>query len=155
MSFFFCCRICVWGKLFGSSQLNPNFRSLTKSTERASKLKSLSKSENRYHIGVVDNWMANASKKLHLSRKADIPLQAARLSAVSLTPHATPHLSGTKQLVATSGCICVCWLNQSFRSLHMIVAKMIFTKELTEFFLAIKKFVDQRQPNIWKRWSFA
>ena len=83
--------------------------------------------------------MANASKKLHLSRKADIPLQAARLSAVSLTPHATPHLSGTKQLVATSGCICVCWLNQSFRSLHMIVAKMIFTKELTEFFFGHQK----------------
>ena len=31
--FFFCCRICVWGKLFGSSQLNPNFRSLTVSIQ--------------------------------------------------------------------------------------------------------------------------
>ena len=46
---------------------------------------------------------------MDMSRKADIPLQAARLSAVSLTPHATPHVSGTKQLnlVATSGLICV------------------------------------------------
>ena len=80
------------------------------------------------------------------SRKADIPLQAARLSAVSLTLHATPHVSGTKQLVATSGLICV--LTEPNVSQRYDRCENDFHERANGVFLAIKKLVDRRGPNI-------
>ena len=83
---------------------------------------------------------------MDMSRKADIPLQAARLSAVSLTLHATPHVSGTKQLVATSGLICV--LTQPNVLQRYDRCENDFHERANGVFLAIKKLVDRRAKHM-------
>ena len=83
---------------------------------------------------------------MDMSRKADTPLQAARLSAVSLKPQATPHVPGTKQLVATSGLICV--LTQPNVSQRYDRCENDFHQRANGVFLAIKILVDRRGPNI-------
>ena len=85
---------------------------------------------------------------MDMSRKADIPLQAARLSAVSLKLHAyaTPHVSGTKQLVATSGLICV--LTQPNVLQRYDRCDSDFHERANGVFLAIKKLVDRRAKHM-------